>query len=352
MRLPTQRFVRTTSHLVITIALGAISIHAASAADIVVPVIPAPIYVPPPPPPQPSFYASVAALYMTRSTPAIAPILEAELLTAAEPLPGNDDPADLLDASDFDFGFTFGLEGRAGVILPNGMLGFEVGGFWLRPWTATVANDDVFGLAILETDPETPVGLDAFEAYNTTRLYGFDANVVAHLNGGALQLYAGLAYIRLRDEMGINADLDAPDEFWLWQTNNRLIGPQVGARVVIGNSNPFSVELGGRVGLLHNSMTNSVLIDRMGDDDLTGADADSIWTLMAGGSITARFNLNPNFAITAGYEALWLKKVALAPHQVGVTDPINIPGPDTIGLDTYVAPFLAHGFTAGVSLRF
>lgn len=351
MRLPSQRLVRVTSQLVTTVALGAMAIHSASAADIVVPVIPAPVYVPPPPPPQPSFYGSIGLLYMTRSTPAIAPILEAPVARIIAPLPEND-PANILDASDFDFGFAFGLEGRLGMILPNGVLGFEVGGFWLRELTATVENDDVFGLAFLATDPETEVGLDAFEAYNATRLYGFDANVVAHLNGGALQVYGGLAYIRLRDEMGIYADMDAPDQFWLWQTNNRLIGPQVGARYVIGNSNPFSLEIGGRVGLLHNSIANSVLIDRSGDDDLTGADADSIWTLMAAGSITARYQLNQNVAVTAGYQALWLKNVALAPHQVGATDPIDIPGPDTIGLDTYVAPFLAHGFTAGLSIRF
>lgn len=343
--LRSKRFARIAARLATTATAVGLAAGTAGAADItpVIPVVVAPVVAPPP---GPSFYASVALLYMTRRDPAQAPIIDEATARIIGPLPGTD-PALILDAQDFDFGWTFGIEGRAGFILPSGSFGAEIGGFWLRPFNAFVGGEPFSGGTYVVTDPPTDFGIDTFEAYNTTRLHGADANLVAHLNGGALQVYAGAAYIRLRDEMTIYADLDAPDQIWTWETSNRLIGPQIGARFVFGAANPFSVEIGGRVGFLHNAVTNSVFIDAA--TDLEADDADSIWTWMAAGGITARYHLNQNVAITVGYQALWLKDVALAPHQVGATSPIDT---DPITLDTFVAPFLTHGLSVGLRLTF
>lgn len=297
---------------------------------------------------RPGFYLGVSALYMTRSNPAQAPILN-EATPRALPLPGAP-VGDILDARDFDFGWAWGVEARAGIVLPNNF-GVEIGGFWLGPFEAVVGGEIEGGFVELETNPDTFLDAYAFEGFDRTRIYGADANIVAHLNGGALQVYAGAAYISVEDYMYLRIYRDGRDEFLNWATDNTLIGPQIGARVTAGMG-PLSIEIGGRFGFLHNSIDNIVVVDRPMDTDLTGEDADSVWTLMAGGTVTARFNVTEALAITAGYQALWLSKVALAPHQVGATDPIDVGGPATIGLDTFVAPLLIHGVTAGMSLRF
>jgi hypothetical protein len=296
----------------------------------------------------PGFYLGVSALYMTRTGPAQAPILNQDI-SGAMPLPPAP-PGDILDARDFDFGWVWGVDARAGIVLP-GNFGVEVGGFWLSPFRADVGDEIEFRIVELVTDPPTYIEAYAYEGFNRTRVYGADANVVAHLNGGALQVYAGVAYLAVDDYMYLRLYSDGRDTFLNWASDNTLIGPQVGARF-IGGMGPLSIEVGGRVGFLHNSINNLVVVDRPLDTDLTGEDADSVWTLMAAGNVTARFNVTEHFALTAGYQALWLNRVALAPHQVGATDDINIVGPATIGLDTFVAPLLVHGFTAGMSLRF
>lgn len=323
---------------------------AASAADLA-PVVVVPMVVVPPPAPSPSAYASVALLYMTRSTPQQTPIFYYET-PRAEPLPGATRFGDILDASDFDFGRSFGIAGRAGVVLPSGTVAFEAGGFWLAPMTASHGNDAGPGTVMATVPNQTNVwNVLAFEARNTTRVRGFDANAVARLGSGVVAVYAGLARIVVHDEMVIDPVMAGAPELWTWTTDNRMTGPQIGARATIG-SGAVSVEIGGRMGALYNRISNAVLFDRVGDFDLVGNDAGTVWSLMAAGSVTARMNLTPNFAITAGYEALWLQRVAQAPHQVMGTYPPVSADPEVISLSTTYAPLLIHGFTAGVSLRF
>lgn len=337
---------KTAALLTFTAAVTVGLSSGARAADLVPPPAVAPIVIEEVA--RPGFYLGVSALYMTRTGPAQSPILNQDI-TGAMPLPPAP-PGDVLDARDFDFGWVWGVDARAGVVLP-GNFGVEVGGFWLSPFRADVGDEIEFGILELVTDPSTYIEAYAYEGFNRTRFYGADANVVAHLHGGALQLYAGAAYLVVDDYMYLRLYSDGRDSFLNWASDNTLIGPQVGARF-IGGMGPISIEVGGRVGFLHNSIDNLVVVDRPLDTDLTGEDADSVWTLMAAGNVTARFNVTEHFALTAGYQALWLNRVALAPHQVGATDSIDIKGPATIGLDTFVAPFLVHGFTAGLSLRF
>ncbi|MGD9737818.1 MAG: hypothetical protein AB7O56_12290 [Bauldia sp.] len=338
-------------------ALVAPFVGSVLAADIEIvpppPIIPAPMVVEE----VPRFYFLAGALFVTRKSPEPAPILiEAPTPQAAEALPGGLPPGDILDASDFDFGWTFGFYARAGVITPSN-LGVEVGGFWLKPMTATVTGDfdlDPIGV-FLQTDDETFYErIEAFEAANTTRLYGLDANVVLQPNAGPLQLYAGVAYLRLRDALDLTltqATNPTTDFVFDWETSNRLIGPQIGARVFLGDADPFSLTLDARVGYLRNAYTNA--FSHMGTGGLIeGDDSGKVWSFMAAGGVTANFALNENLHLNVGYQAIFLNNVALAPHQViGTPGPLGT-GPETLDLTTYTSHVLFHGVSAGITLLF
>ena len=320
------------------------------AADIpIVPVLP-PI---PPPPPQicnNGVYADAAYLRMTRQDP------------DATPLVSVDDPDDILDAADFSFGWSSGVQARAGILFSR--LGIELGGFWISPWSSYVERVGPFDDPVIETTPETLVlAPTAVLATNETRIFGADANVVIQVNPNIL-MFGGVAFISLADslEIGLTVDLlptgPSPDEgysVYTWDTLNRMIGPQFGARVSLGSLLPGTFFLGAdiRAGLLFNFIQNSVFADRdvlLGD--LTGTDTAFSISPMVGAGVKVGFQATSNIALTAGYQALWLGNVALAPDQVAQTGDMNIARPGAVSLGTATNDFFTHGLEIGIKIRF
>jgi len=322
------------------------------AADL--PIVPIVVAPPPPPPPvvcENHIYAGADYLRMTRQDPDATPLVS----VAA--------PGDVLDASDFSFGWSSGIAGRAGIIFCN--IGFEVGGFWISPMSSFL--DDLFlgdPDVEIETNPLTDVfGVSAVTGYNETRVWGLDANVVVQLNPNVL-LFAGAAFIELADILEIDVISDqTPTSFadgdgfglYTWTAQNLMVGPQVGVRGMFGPLTPGSFFLGVDVGagLLFNFIRNDLLVDRSALlGDLTGTDSAFSIVPMVRGAARVGFQVTSNIAITAGYQALWLGNVALAPDQVAETGDLNIPGPDTVTLGTATNDFFSHGIEIGIRLRF
>ncbi|MGD9737984.1 MAG: hypothetical protein AB7O56_00130 [Bauldia sp.] len=320
---------------------------AAFAADI-------PPIVPPPPPPiiiepedVPRFYLSLQALYMTRTNPPETPILTPELITAGALQ--ETDVNDGLNANQIDYGWAFGLAGRAGLI--GEPVGFDFGGFWLKPMEAivNVFTEESLGNYILWTDPTlfyiTNPEEQAAEAYAATRIYGFDANVTFSPNED-FTLFAGAAFVRVQDELLLDIFPTAGDVVEAdWTTNNRLIGPQVGVRGQFGqNALSFGFEF--RAAYLFNHAAGTADIDD-GVIDITVDDDEKSRTLMLAGGVNVGFNINENVTLTAGYQAMWFKALAMAPAQVPATDPLT----PALDLDT-TSPLLVHGFALGLTARF
>lgn len=317
------------------VALAGASV--AFAADIPVYVAPAPAPAPMPVAAAmvPSFYIDVSALYMTRRSPAPGDIIIDEDLNEGDVI---------LNANDFDFNWRPGIQVRAGTSF-GGNLGIDFGGFWLAPMTATVATSGTGDIAI-QTNPNTDlVGIGDIDALNTTTFRGADVNLT-YAMGDGFSLFGGLAYIGLHDNMMISAAGIGTTYDYEWDVNNRMIGPQIGANVnLMGGPGPgLFVDATMRAGLLFNSITSTVQSDLGNGDNLERAR-----TLMVGGGITAGYNINENFAVTLGYQGTFLKNVALAPDQVGVTGNLN---QVDIPLETTTGNFLAHGLTLGLNLRF
>lgn len=324
---------------------------AAFAADI-------PPVVPPPPPPiivepedVPRFYLSLQALYMTRTNPPETPILTPELTPAAAT---EVDVFDGLNANQIDYGWAFGLAGRAGLI--GDPVGFDFGGFWLKPMEAivNVINDEAIGIGytlhtnpVLGPYPTALEGEDA-EAFAATRLYGFDANVTFSPNED-FTLFAGAAFVRVQDELYLDifptqGDLIEAD----WTTNNRLIGPQIGVRGQFGqNALSFGFEFRAAYLFNHASGTADIYDNVVDIVDFEVEDEEKSRTLMLAGGVNVGFNISENVTLTAGYQAMWFKALAMAPAQVPATDPET----PALDLDT-TSPLLVHGFALGLTARF
>lgn len=318
-------------------AIGASGV--ATAADIIT-------YTPPPPSATPiavapaavpSFYLNVSALYMTRKNPAAgALVIEQE-----------GDDVVLVDASDLDFNWRPGIQVRAGSTF-GGNFGFEIGGFWLSPMTATfmaTGGPD----AELQTDPPYGlVGITEITAEGVTTFRGLDANLTYGMADG-IRLFAGVAFMKLNDTLNLTIIDDGMTTTYDWEVNNRMIGPQIGlTAALMGGGQGLFVDATARAGLLFNSITSNVAVDN-NDIEGTGDNIERARTLMLGGGVTAGYNFNENFGVTLGYQATLLRNVGLATDQVGETD---LTTPPDIGLETATGKFLAHGVTLGLNLAF
>ena len=330
---------------VVSLVLAAgVAQAAAIALPVIVPVAPAP-----PPPPvdecDSGLFASAQYLYMTRRDPAPTP-----LVTDAT-------PGDYLDASDFQFGWVDGFDARVGYI--HCRIGFDIGGFMIRSWGDEIEVVDIGATLVLETDPTTNVDdPNTMYALNRTELDGADANIHFAVSPN-LTLYAGAAYVRLADELliefgpfdGGNQDNGIGD--YAWTVFNNMIGPQIGFRATLGPMTPGTFFLGTdvRAGLLFNRINNDLFVLRS-DGIVTGTDTINALSPMVAGSIKAGFQATSNISITAGYRAIWLGNVALAPDQVAQSPNLNVaPGAVTIGT-TAGGNFLAHGLEVGIQLNF
>lgn len=334
---------------------------AASAADI-------PVVIPPPPivtavvvqpEPEPSFWATFQVLYATRNTPPESPILTPAPIPQLVAGPIVTETDDGINAEDFDFGWHWGFAARVGMVGEN--VGFDIGGFWYSPFRSGVEYTNVgeFENHVLELandiDP-TITFLDTAEAWNTTRLWGLDANFTLPLGTDAIQLFAGVAYVRLTDELDLDLfrspDGDVTDNY-NWFAANRMFGPQIGARLSIwgDDDDRFTLAADVRAALLFNRV--DVTFDGTPEGGTAFGDEDDVrvrsW-LVAGG-INAGFKVSDSVAVTVGYQAMWFHNVALAPGQVGTT---TVADGDPLVATTEPAfgNLLVHGLAAGITINF
>lgn len=321
-----------------------------------------PQVVPPPPPPiivepedVPRYYLSLQALFMTRKNPPETPILTPELTPALTTFgPQETDVIDGLNAQDIDYGWAFGVAGRAGLI--GNPVGFDIGGFWLKPMEAIVhvfTEDAPGGGYWLETVPRMGVFFtdpteEAATAYAATRLYGFDANVTFSPDE-TFTIFAGAAFVRVQDELFL--DIFTAQDVLVeadWTTNNRLIGPQIGVRGQFGqNALSFGFEFRAAYLFNHATGTADIFDPVVHAIDIEVDDEEKTRTLMLAGGANIGFNVNENLTLTLGYQAMWFKALAMAPAQVPATDPFA----PALDLDT-TSPLLVHGVALGLTLRF
>ena len=181
-----------------------------------------------------------------------------------------------------------------------------------------------------------------------SRLYNAECNVrwspVCRVT-----MLAGFRYLSLQETLGEGrlftgasaATTLYPD--WITNARNDLYGFQVGADGLIYDCGCFSVDGLFKAGVFGNHAVQSTIAVNTGP--LTGSTNHVSFLGEVG--VQCKYQVTRGLALRAGYEAMWLQGVALAPGQIDQTNVIT----GDAGINTNYGVFY-HGATAGLEYTF
>lgn len=266
-------------------------------------------------------YLELAGIYWTRSKAQSAPLWSNGTTLGS---------GDVLNSSALKPGWAPGFDARLGLRTP-GNWGVEVGGFILGH-VKSPNIDTARGLTVIviETTPLTAYGVDTAHVEHDyrSRIWGAEGNVTWQASP-SIVLLAGIRYISLTEVYSATGSFIATGwsfETDAWRTNNSLWGAQVGARfdfirMFAAAASPWIVDGDVRVGLYRNMMDDQTQryepTTGVGSILSTGAASSTAWSVQGG--LNVGYRITDGMALTVGYQALWISKVALAPSQVNVT---------------------------------
>jgi hypothetical protein len=139
--------------------------------------------------------------------------------------------------------------------------------------------------------------------------------------------------------------------FWTAKTANNLYGLQVGIDGKIFELGRFSVDGQVKLGLFGNNAAQSTGVSLEKVLYIVSARTNRA-AVVSEASLQLKYRVMEGLALKAGYEALWLDGVALAPGQIQeiLTTPSSMPV-HALGVNSG-SNLLFHGFTAGLEYRF
>ena len=153
-----------------------------------------------------------------------------------------------------------------------------------------------------------------------SRLYNAEVNVRWNL-WRRVTVLAGFRWVNLSEELEgilLPPTPHGTGSFWDTQTKNNLYGFQIGADAKLLERNRFSIDGVLKAGIFDNHVeeTTSVRMERIqfGESDST----DHLAFLGEIG-VQCKYQVTPRLSLKAGYEAIWLQGVALAPGQIPET---------------------------------
>jgi hypothetical protein len=223
----------------------------------------------------------------------------------------------------------------AGIVLPNGQSpSFAApGGFIQTTDTATQAMGWEYA----------------------TRLYNAELNARWALCPGVTML-AGFRWVELWENLqGILTPpaLARKNPFWTTTTDNELYGFQIGGDWKIIECGQFSLSGLVKAGMFDNSAAENTGVS-IYRKMYWQSDATNQVAFLSQIGLEARYQLTPRLSLKAGYEALWLEGVALAPGQIQKTfcngDPFHT-YVQSLGVNSG-SGVLFHGATAGLEYSF
>jgi hypothetical protein len=256
--------------------------------------------------------------------------------------------ATVLDATSLDLGWETGLEARGGMKL--GDFGaefrwFNVGRVF-RSW-----SEDAHVVTPVNWEIPTRPMLIGFPVANTSAglsstLINMEGNVSwqAHRY---LALLAGVRYMSVDDDLGMHFDTGLNVANIGIASRNNLWGGQLGAQGRYPVLTPdLLVGATVKAAYLHNSAKNRFnLIQQTGPSFSAGGhDGRNTWAFELG--MDLRYNIFPMVTVLAGYQGLWIGRIAHA------TDQLNRFNLITAGGDVSARSVWFHGPRAAIVIRF
>jgi hypothetical protein len=159
-------------------------------------------------------------------------------------------------------------------------------------------------------------------------------------------MLAGFRWAELRENLegGVIAPLLEP--FWQTRTNNNLYGFQIGTDAKVLDRGCFSIDGLVKAGVFcnHAEQTSTII-----DTQITssGSSSTNHTAFLGEIGLQCKYQVTCNLTLRAGYEALWIQGVALAPGQIQESNFAT----EQFGINTNSGVFY-HGATAGFEYNF
>jgi hypothetical protein len=267
-----------------------------------------------------------------------------------------------LNGNDFQQGFYSGP--RVGLIR-HGDCGYdwELSYFQIDGWSSDrpIGPDDPIDWLImrapggfLQTNQPPLLAIQAMDWDYATKLYNAEFNVRWNPSSRVTML-AGFRWLNLHEDL-VGA-LEPPTvrrepPFWNGTTTNNLFGFQIGADGKIFERGRFSIDGLLKAGIFDNDAQQTTAVSVIAKQVRSGSASTNHAAFVGETGLQCKYQVNERLLLRAGYEAIWLEGVALAPGQVQETYvtlfPMNV---QALGVNCDSGVFY-HGATAGLEYSF
>jgi hypothetical protein len=140
-----------------------------------------------------------------------------------------------------------------------------------------------------------------------------------------LSFMTGFRYFRMDERFDISSTVtgDGTSDYDIHSVNN-LYGAQLGARWKVC-CHRLSYEFNGKVGAYGNNTDMRQLVGNVGETPIRDAGSDEgHWSFIGQVDGTVNYRICKNWSALAGFDAMWVNGVALAPDQLDFTnDPLS-----------------------------
>jgi hypothetical protein len=154
-------------------------------------------------------------------------------------------------------------------------------------------------------------------------LHNLEANLLWQQPSEWLTVILGFRYIELSEDFGAIFNTGGGTSFYNINTNNHLLGFQLGGEAHIWQRGDWSVDGWVKVGVFANSADQSTFENAAaigGGTAMAGATGDQTAFASELG-LNVLFQMTDLLALRAGYQVYWLDRLALAPEQLDNTNP-------------------------------
>lgn len=290
--------------------------------------------------------------------------------TLVERVPHDKDPlitpgVEALNASDFQQGFCGGP--RLGLIR-HGDSGYdlELSYFQIDGWSSDrrVGPDNPIDWLVMrapggftQTNQQPQLANQAMVWDYATKLYDAELNVRWNPSS-RVTLLAGFRWINLGENLV--GTLDPPTfpwesstwTFWNTTTTNNLYGFQIGADGKLFERGRFSIGGLVKAGIFDNNAEQTTEVSVIAKQQRWASASTNHAAFVGETGLQCKYQVTDRLLLRAGYEAIWLQGVALAPGQIQRTQTdLRTISVQAIGVNCDSSVFY-HGATAGLEYSF